>query len=605
MQKAVSAVRTGLSIRRAALEYNVPKSTLGDRVSGKVEHGTMSGPSKYLTSGEEEELVKFLLGCASVGYAKTRQQILAIVQKLVSSRGIIKPVTNGWWESFCRRHPNLTLRTPAPLSVARASASDRDVFDRYYDLLEQTLAENGLEDKPCQIFNMDETGMPLDPKAFKCVYQLGEKNPISLSSGNKSQVTVVGCTNAAGYCIPPMVIWDRKTLSAELTEGEVPGTFYGLSDNGWMDQELFHAWLCNHFLRYAPPARPLLLLMDGHSSHYSPDTIRIAAKEQVILFALPPHTTHLSQPLDKGCFGPLKVKWREICHQYMVDNPHKVVTRYSFSRLFSKAWMAAMTMTNVVSGFRVTGVYPVNRNAIKLPGESSQPSLSEATGLAFIPLYSPAKRPVSVTHSSFPIFSEEEVCRFQTRFENGYDIKTDERYNRWLEMYHPELHGDLGSSSQDEHTTFSPSSQPFTPYATLDSSSDSLSLSSSPSPSNFHSQVVMVRPSQRSGLHKLLKYPTPPSKLPKLKPKVSARVLTSAEHLQLMKEKEQQKREVAHKKEERKRQREEKARERARQQEEKARLKEMKAKERAREQEERRMKQKARPHVRQCMVTNG
>ena len=36
---------------------------------------------------------------------------------------------------------------------------------------------------------------------------------------------------------------------------------------------------------------------------YCPDTIRLAAKHQIILFALPPNTTHISQPLDKGCFS--------------------------------------------------------------------------------------------------------------------------------------------------------------------------------------------------------------------------------------------------------------------------------------------------------------
>ena len=34
--------------------------------------------------------------------------------------------------------------------------------------------------------------------------------------------------------------------------------------------------------------------------HYCPDTIRSAAKEQIIVFALPPNMTHLMQPLDKG-----------------------------------------------------------------------------------------------------------------------------------------------------------------------------------------------------------------------------------------------------------------------------------------------------------------
>jgi len=46
--------------------------------------------------------------------------------------------------------------------------------------------------------------------------------------------------------------------------------------------------------------------MDGHSSHYSPAAICLAAEQEVILLTLPPNTTHVTQPLDKGCFGPLK-----------------------------------------------------------------------------------------------------------------------------------------------------------------------------------------------------------------------------------------------------------------------------------------------------------
>ena len=56
----------------------------------------------------------------------------------------------------------------------------------------QTLADNDLEDKPyCQVFNMDETGMPLDPKSVRAIFAKGEKNPVAFSSGNKSQITVV------------------------------------------------------------------------------------------------------------------------------------------------------------------------------------------------------------------------------------------------------------------------------------------------------------------------------------------------------------------------------------------------------------------------------
>ena len=125
----------------------------------------------------------------------------------------------------------------------------------------------------------------------------------------------------------------------ELAVGEVAGTIYGPSAKGWIDQELFDLWFTLHFLRYAPSVRPLLLLMDGHSSHYCPATIKRAAEEKVIVFSLPPNTTHLTQPLDKGIFGPLKVSWRQVCHQYLVKHPGARVTKLNFSSLFSEAWV--------------------------------------------------------------------------------------------------------------------------------------------------------------------------------------------------------------------------------------------------------------------------
>ena len=125
MTLAVDAVlKGGLSVRRAAQDYDVPRSTLADRVSGRVLPGALSGPSRYLSYQEEDELVHFLLECASIGYPRSRQEVIAIVQRLCDQRGMNKVVSHGWWESFCRCHQNVTLCVTAPLSLSRAKASD-------------------------------------------------------------------------------------------------------------------------------------------------------------------------------------------------------------------------------------------------------------------------------------------------------------------------------------------------------------------------------------------------------------------------------------------------------------------------------------------------
>jgi len=97
-------------------------------------------------------------------------------------------VTIGWWTKFCKHHPELVLRTPATLSLSRASASTKECIDNYFDVLEQVLDDYDLRDQPSLIFNMDESGFPLDPKPLKTIHQRGEKK----SSVNHQRLKISG-----------------------------------------------------------------------------------------------------------------------------------------------------------------------------------------------------------------------------------------------------------------------------------------------------------------------------------------------------------------------------------------------------------------------------
>jgi hypothetical protein len=330
-----------------------------------------------------------------------------------------------WWEGFRKRHPDIVLRKPEPLSHTRLNCTQPAVLVRYFELLGHTLDKSNLHHHPSQIFNMEDTGVPLAPKAPFIVSYRGAKHP-SCTSGNKGQITVLSCCSASGYCIPPFVIFDRKTLSPALTYGEVPGTMYGLSQSGWINSDLFQLWFQNHFLAHVPSARPLLLIMDGHSSPYNLDCIRMAAEENVVLFCPPPNTTHKTQPLDKGCFAPLKSYWRAACHKYMKDN-----TQHHFSELFAQAWMKGMTMTNIISGFKTTGIYPFNPQALLPPDKPIANSpIFKQTSLSFIPLISPFPKRYESHKVTDESFTDDKIARYKRRVEEGYDL-FDERYENW------------------------------------------------------------------------------------------------------------------------------------------------------------------------------
>ena len=221
-------------------------------------------------------------------------------------------------------------------------AMNRETIDHYFSLLHDTLSTNQSLDKPAQIYNVDESGVPFNPRPPKVVSPKGQdmKKGRYRCSGCKGQITIVACANAAGHAIPPMVIFNVFKLNSTWTKGEVVGTKYGLSANGWINTDLFGAWLIEHFIPNAVSSRPLFLLLDGHSTHYQPQVIRFAREQECIILCLPPHTTHESQPLDVGVFAPLKVHWRRVCHDFYQNqnNPGKIINKFNFSSLFSQAW---------------------------------------------------------------------------------------------------------------------------------------------------------------------------------------------------------------------------------------------------------------------------
>jgi len=77
--------------------------------------------------------------------------------------------------------------------------------------LEDTLKEHNLFDSPEQIYNMDESGMPLDPGPSNVIAKRGQKKVCYRVSGKKEQITILGCANALGQAIPPMVIFEGNT----------------------------------------------------------------------------------------------------------------------------------------------------------------------------------------------------------------------------------------------------------------------------------------------------------------------------------------------------------------------------------------------------------
>ena len=219
-------MKDGLPINQAAWDHGVPKTTLRDRLSGRVIHGSKPGPKPYLSSSDELEMSSFIKESTRVGYGKTRKDVMIIAERVAKDKGTLRKerISQGWWNRFMERQKDLSLRRGESISHVRMDAVNKETMDHYFLLLKDTLDEHNLRDKPEQSYNVDESGLPLDPKAPNIIMEKGSKNVRYRQSGRKGQVTIVACTNAVGQTIPSMVIFDTKNLNHAWTKNKVPGT---------------------------------------------------------------------------------------------------------------------------------------------------------------------------------------------------------------------------------------------------------------------------------------------------------------------------------------------------------------------------------------------
>ena len=345
------------------------------RIDGGKSTAESREPQQILTIPEENALAECITRLAIVGHPPKHTFIRELAEEIRSNRlsqneprKMDFSIGDSWVQRFIHRHPELGTACSHTIEAARIKDVTREDLDRWFVEFEKTIKEKNIRIE--DMYNMDETGFAIGVVQRSYVVVNKElKTRYQAQPGRQEWTSVVECVCADGGSIAPFIILKGE----KVTTSWIPAAalelnwHFSASQKGWTSNALGFEWLVRVFDPITRQKlgdtkdRTRLLICDGHDSHISAKFVAHCIENNICLFLLLPHSSHILQPLDVGVFSPLKTA---------VSADLDRLIRVGVTRLEKVEWVEsyirarpnAFTEKNIQAGWRHSGLAPTNRN---------------------------------------------------------------------------------------------------------------------------------------------------------------------------------------------------------------------------------------------------
>jgi len=171
--------------------------------------------------------------------------------------------------------------------------------------------------------------------------------------GGRTWTSFIECISALGQHLRSLVIYKGKSVQQQwfgIKLKDYKDWKFHATDNGWTTDATALEWLLIVFIPQTAPRDPRdhrLLILDGHGSHETTEFMWACYKHNIHLLFLPPHTSHVLQPLDLSIFSPLKQTYRKHLELLALSNNSTPIKKRNFLNYYKKTRIKALTYKNI------------------------------------------------------------------------------------------------------------------------------------------------------------------------------------------------------------------------------------------------------------------
>jgi hypothetical protein len=227
------------------------------------------------------------------------------------------------WARGWLRGQGMNLKRAEALEAERWKFATKGTIRRWFDEM------SGLFSSilPWMVWNMDEVMVAASRDGMVVV------TPNQLLFTEKPRrtphVTVAPCFNNRGDAPPPLLVFPGPVCAMrELEALQARSLWITISSKGWVDRKVFRQW-CQWFAEWIaqkraewglPSETPALLVMDNAPTRADLAGLQMLSEMNIILVTLPPHLTHIMQPVDVCWARSFKTAYRRFLRRWIDED---------------------------------------------------------------------------------------------------------------------------------------------------------------------------------------------------------------------------------------------------------------------------------------------
>jgi hypothetical protein len=343
---------------------NLPYQRLLARYKGRCSFSERTPNGRKLDESQESALCRYIDFLDSIYLPPKRPAITAAANAILASSHVdnsTKPPTIGshWLQRFLRRHPEYNCRRQRAMDIDRKKCLNKQIAREWFDSYKETIAKYGITAD--DIWNFDETGFNIGVGRDQWIITREPKRQITGGfNTNREYATAIEAVSATGSTIAPVVILSAKLLLLRWFE-IVGDERIAVTETGYLNNVLALQWiqLFNKLTKDSVKGTHRMLLCDQFGSHLTYEFVKYCEDHNIILFFLPPHSSHLLQPLDVGVFSAYKHWHSEWVYDATVAGYEKI-TKDDFLSAIAQIRQKTFKPSTIKLGFRLTGLWPIN-----------------------------------------------------------------------------------------------------------------------------------------------------------------------------------------------------------------------------------------------------